>query len=171
MSLTSAIRAAVGGRTTRKRLEENKPEELEDDRQPDEAEDEDNNREAETDEEQAQASEDEPAAQEDEDQSGEYARGRKAERSRMSAILGSEKAEHNPNLAAHLAFNTSMSAKQALATLSASGAARSAPSLSGRMANRVPALGNGGAAPKAGSADERLIAHAKVRAASRKPQR
>lgn len=169
MSLASAIRAAVGGRNTRKRLEEDKPEELEDDLQPDEAEDDPENPDAETDPD-PDAEEEEPVA-DDEEKPGDYARGREAERSRMSAILGSAKAEQNPSLAAHLAFNTNMSAKQAVATLAASGSSRALSSLSGRMQGRVPALGNGGAAPKAGSADERLVAHAKARSASRKPQR
>lgn len=170
MSLASAIRAAVGGRNTRKRLEEDKPEDLEDDLKPDEAEDDPENPDAETDPD-PEADEDDPVANDDEEKSGDYARGRKAERSRMSAILGSAKAEQNPSLAAHLAFKTNMSVKQAVATLAASGSSRAAPSLSGRMQGRVPALGNGGAVPKAGSADERLIAHAKARSASVKPQR
>ncbi|WP_439273553.1 hypothetical protein [Pseudochrobactrum sp. HB0163] len=170
MSLARAIRAAVAGRNTRKRLEEDKPEEMEDDLMPDEAED---DPEAETDEEfdpaaeedETDASEDDPVANEDEEKSGDYARGRKAERKRMSAILGSSKADHNPSLAAHLAFNTNMSARQAIATLSASGAP-AGTGLGRRMQGRVPALGNGGAQPKAGTADERLIAHAKKRAAA-----
>lgn len=176
MSLARAIRAAVGGRNTRKRLEEDRPEDLEDDVQPDEAEDEENNPDAETDEDQQpDANEDDPVAEEDEDKPGEYARGRKAERKRMSAILGSAKADNNPSLAAHLAFNTNMNAKQAIATLSASGAAQSAPSLSGRMQGRVPALGNGGAKPTAGTPDQKLVAHAKARedarSAARNPRR
>lgn len=163
MSLARAIRAAVGGRNTRKRLEEDKPEDLEDDLKPDEAENDPENPDAEEDEEiQPEADEDEPVADEEE-KSGDYARGRKAERKRMSAILGSSKADGNPTLAAHLAFNTSMSAKQAVATLTASGASTTAPSLSGRMQGRVPALGSGGAKRTAGTADERLVAHAKAR--------
>ncbi|MDM7851854.1 hypothetical protein [Pseudochrobactrum kiredjianiae] len=162
MSLARAIRAAVGGRNTRKRLEEDKPEDLEDDLKPDEAEDDPENPDAEEDEEiQPEADEDEPVADEEE-KSGDYARGRKAERKRNSTILGSSLAERNPSLAAHIAFNTNMSAKQGLATLAA-GASTTAPSLSGRMQGRVPALGSGGAKRTAGTADERLVAHAKAR--------
>lgn len=170
MSLASAIRAAVGGRNTRKRLEEDKPEDMEDDLKPDEAEDDPENPDAETDPD-PEADEDDPVANDDEEKSGDYARGRKAERKRNSAILGSSLAERHPSLAAHIAFNTNMSAKQGFAALKAADASRASPSLSGRMQGRVPALGNGGAAPKAGSADERLIAHAKARTASVKPQR
>ncbi|MDP8249614.1 hypothetical protein [Pseudochrobactrum saccharolyticum] len=167
MSLARAIRAAVGGRNTRKRLEEDKPEELEDDLQPGEAEDDPENPDAETDDElDPDAEEDDPVANDDEEKSGDYARGRKAERKRMSAILGSAKADQNPSLAAHLAFNTNMSAKQAVATLAASATAHTGSSLSSRMQGRVPALGNGGSVPKAGTADERLIAHAKKRNAA-----
>lgn len=164
MSLARAIRAAVGGRKTNKRLEEDRPEDLENDLKPDEAKDDPENPDAEDDDEtKPDADDDQPVADDEEEKSGDYARGRKAERKRMSAILGSSKADGNPTLAAHLAFNTSMSAKQAVATLSASGTSQSAPSLSGRMQGRVPALGSGGGKPTAGTADERLVAHAKAR--------
>jgi len=144
MTLASAIRAAVGGRKSRSRLEDDKPEDLEDDVQPDEAEDDPDNPEAEDESDpKPDADEDEPVA-DDDDKPTEYARGRKAERKRMSAILGSAKADQNPSLAAHLAFNTNMSAKQALATLSAGAGGKQVNTLSGRMQGRVPALGNGG---------------------------
>lgn len=161
MSLARAIRAAVGGRKTNKRLEEDRPE---DDLKPDEAEDDPENPDAEDDDEtKPDADEDQPVADDEEEKSGDYARGRKAERKRMSAILGSSKADGNPTLAAHLAFDTNMNAKQAVATLAASVASHASPSLSGRMQGRVPALGSGGAKPTAGTADERLVAHAKAR--------
>ncbi|MBC8718193.1 hypothetical protein [Ochrobactrum sp. Marseille-Q0166] len=170
MSLTRAIRAAVGGRSMKSRLEEDKPEELEEEDRPEEAEDDENaDPSAEGDEDtKPEADEDEPVADEDKDE-GEYARGRRAERQRMSSILGSAQADGNPSLAAHLAFNTNMSAKNAIAALKASGpAASSTPSLSSRMNGRVPALGNGGGAAQPKTADAKLVAFAKNRAAARK---
>lgn len=171
MSLTRAIRAAVGGgRSLKSRLEEDKPEDLEDDERPDEAEDDENKDPAADGDEDTkpEADEDEPVAEEDKDE-GEFARGRRAERQRMSSILGCAQADGNPSLAAHLAFSTNMSAKNAIATLKASGpAASSAPSLSSRMNGRVPALGSGGGAAQPKTADAKLVAFAKNRAAARK---
>ena len=167
MSLSRAIRAAVTGRSLKSRLEEDKPEELEDDERPEEAEDEPQPEEAE-DEPKPEADEDEPVADEYKDE-GEFARGRRAERKRMSAILSCEQADGNPSLAAHLAFSTNMSAKNAIATLKASGPAASAKaSLSSRMNGRVPALGSGGVATQPKTADAKLVAFAKNRAAARK---
>lgn len=170
MSLARAIRAAVGGgRSMKSRLEEEKPEDLEDETRPeDEAEDEgDPDPQAEGDDEPVDADEDEPVSEDDKDQ-GEFARGRRAERKRMSTILGSSHAEANPSLAAHLAFSTGMSAKAAIGTLKASGASDSGkPSLSSRMNGRVPALGNGGSKSAPRTGDERLMAFAKSRAEAR----
>ncbi|MFD1197381.1 hypothetical protein ACFQ3K_03435 [Brucella gallinifaecis] len=167
MSLSRAIRAAVTGRSLKSRLEEDKPEELEDDERPEEAEDDPKPEEAE-DEPKPEADEDEPVADEDKDE-GEFARGRRAERKRMSAILSCEQADGNTSLAAHLAFSTNMSAKNAIATLKASGPAASAKaSLSSRMNGRVPALGSGGGAAQPKTADAKLVAFAKNRAAARK---
>nr|WP_278375024.1 hypothetical protein [Brucella anthropi] len=172
MSLARAIRAAVGGgRSMKSRLEEEKPEDLEDEPRPeDEAEDKDEtDPQAEDDEDKpADADEDEPVSEDDKDQS-EFARGRRAERKRMSAILGSSHAEANPSLAAHLAFSTGMSAKTAIGTLKASGASGSGkPSLSSRMNGRVPALGNGGSKSAPRTGDEKLMAFAKNRAEARR---
>ncbi|MBA8843670.1 Sec-independent protein translocase protein TatA [Ochrobactrum sp. RH1CCR137] len=172
MSLARAIRAAVGGgRSMKSRLEEEKPEDLEDETGPeDDAEDEGQTEpEAEEDEDKtADADEDEPVSEDDKDQ-GEFARGRRAERKRMSAILGSSHAETNPSLAAHLAFSTGMSAKAAIATLKASGTSGSGkPSLSSRMNGRVPALGNGGSKSAPRTGDEKLMAFAKNRAEARR---
>lgn len=171
MSLARAIRAAVGGgRSMKSRLEEEKPEDLEDETRPeDEAEDEgDPDPQAEGDDEPVDADEDEPVSEDDKDQ-GEFARGRRAERKRMSAILGSSHAEANPSLAAHLAFSTGMSAKAAIGTLKASGSSGSGkPSLSSRMNGRVPALGNGGSKSAPRTGDEKLMAFAKNRAEARR---
>lgn len=168
MSLASAIRAAVGGRVNSPRLEEQKPEDLEEENKPEEVEGDDPAPADDTDdEEKPEEIEGDDTAPADEKKDGEFAKGRKAERSRMAAILGSSKADANPTLAAHLAFNTGMSAKQAVATLSASASAPGAPGLAGRMQGRVPALGNGGNKPSALTGDAALIAHAKAQAAAR----
>ena len=74
-----------------------------------------------------------------------FAKGRSAERKRIGAILGSQKADANPALAAHLAFKTSDSAKKALATLEHGGASAGASGLAGRMGARAPSrTGRGG---------------------------
>ena len=93
-----------------------------------------------------------------------FARGRRAERARMAAILGDKAAEANPTLAAHLAFNTAMAADDALAALEAGGA----PKAHGRLRDRVAAsdgqtpLGNGGktGADAPSSSDRRAAARA-----------
>lgn len=171
MSLARAIQAAVGGRSMKSRLEEEKPEDLEDEHHEDDANDDeepDNNAEGDEDE-NPEADEDEVVGEEEEEKTGAFARGRKAEKSRMSAILGSNAADRNPSLAAHLAFKTSMSAKDAIATLKASGTNQAqSGNLASRMQGRVPALGNGGGASKSRSADDALVSFAKSRNASRK---
>ena len=170
MSLARAIRAAVGGRSMKSRLEDEKPEELEDDERPEDAEEDENADPAADDEDEPkpEADEDEPVA-DDEKEGGEYARGRRAERKRMSSILGCSHADGNPTLAAHLAFKTGMSAKSAISALRASGSAASTqPSLASRMNGRVPALGNGGVTTQPKTADAKLVAFAKSRAAARK---
>ncbi|MEI2299332.1 hypothetical protein [Ensifer sp. MJa1] len=67
-----------------------------------------------------------------------FAKGRRAERKRIGAILGSPRAEGNPSLAAHLAFKTADSPKKALATLKHGGAQASSGRLSDRMQARGP---------------------------------
>ena len=169
MSLASAIRAAVGGRAKKPRLEDERPEDLEDENKPEDAETEEEESAEEHEDENPEADEADLDVEDDKDDNSNYARGRKAERRRMSAILGSAKAEANPKLAAHLAFNTSMSARQAVATLSAAGGgAENRPSLAQRMQGRVPLVGNGGARPTAKTGDDALIAHAQSRAEARK---
>lgn len=177
MSLTSAIRAAVGGsRSMKSRLEDENPEEFENEDRPEDAEDDEDNlqddeqdNDAEGDDDTPDADEDDTVGEDDKDKTGAFARGRRAEKSRMSAILGSKAADRNPSLAAHLAFKTSMSAKDAVATLKASGGSQAqGGNLASRMQGRVPALGNGGGASKPRSADDALVMFAKNRNASRK---
>ncbi len=66
------------------------------------------------------ADDDDPDAEDDEDEmrgKSAVARARRRERARCAAIFGSRHAARNPALAANLAFNTSMSRKEALAVL------------------------------------------------------
>lgn len=171
MSLARAIQAAVGGRSMKSRLEEEKPEDLEEEHREDDAnDDEQHDNDAEGgEEEKPEADEDDVVTEDEDDKPNAFARGRRAEKSRMSAILGSNAADRNPSLAAHLAFKTSMSAKDAIATLKASGGSQAhGGNLASRMQGRVPALGNGGGASKPQSADDALVSFAKSRNASRK---
>lgn len=169
MSLAEAIRAAVGGRKTgaKARIEDERPEDLE----------EEENRDAEGDEDETEAEGDDPdtdaedgepdnAADDDGDEKSPearkaHARGRMAERTRMAAILGSAAAEANPGLAAHLAFSTSMKAAAALKTLSAASAGGQGKLAARMAAARQPRLGGGGDAPR----DARAATVAGVKAA------
>ncbi len=54
---------------------------------------------------------------EDDDDSDDVKKGRRAERKRAAAIFGSKYAAGRPDMAAHLAFNTNMSASEAISTL------------------------------------------------------
>ena len=124
-------------------------------------------------EEEAEGDEPEPPAQGDEPDDDEtmsaadrrsFAQGRRAERARMAAILGSEAAEANPPLAAHLAFNTAMAADDALAALKAGGVPKAKGNLRSRVqgaAGQTP-LGNGGktGADAPSSSDRRAAARA-----------
>lgn len=171
MSLARAIKAAVSGQSMKSRLEEEKPEDLEEEHREDDVnDDEQHDNDAEGDEdEKPEADEDDVVTEDEDDKPNAFARGRRAEKSRMSAILGSNAADRNPSLAAHLAFKTSMSAKDAIATLKASGGSQAqGGNLASRMQGRVPALGNGGGASKPRSADDALVMFAKNRNASRK---
>ncbi|KER01552.1 hypothetical protein QPK14_21545 [Photorhabdus temperata subsp. temperata] len=104
------------------------------------------------------AEEDDADAEEDDDKK----EGRRAERKRCAAIFGSKHAANRPDMAAHLAFNTRMSAREAISTLAAMGSV-SAPrraSLDERMqqAQQVR-LGPDARQPASGSV-EALVANA-----------
>lgn len=162
MSLAEAIRTAMGGRKNRAkaRLEDERPEEIEDEEEDGAASEEDET-EAEGDEPEEDAEGEDPdenAEDTDPEEEAEdektpdarkaHARGRRAERRRMASILGSTAAEANPGLAAHLAFGTSMKAPAALKALAAAGGGAKGK-LASRMASaRQPRLGGGAAAPK-----------------------
>lgn len=164
MSLASMIRRVAGGKP--RRMSDQDPAEMEeeddkkatdvdDDTQ---AEDEDPNKDAEDDKPDADADADtdddaDPAADEDEEadkdmpakEKAAFAKGRKAERKRIAAILGSKQAETNHGLAAHLAFRTADSPKKALAALKYGGATSAASGLADRMNARGPSrTGRGG---------------------------
>lgn len=164
MSLAAAIRLAVGGRKGRARLEDEHPEDIEDEDKP---EGEDEKPEDLEEEDKPEGEDEKPEDLEDEDKpEGEdddedkmsaserkaFARGRRAERRRMAAILGSASAEANPGLAAHLAFQSAMGVRGALSALAASGKS-AAGGLAARMAaSHQPRLGSDGGGKSARSA-------------------
>ncbi|MGO2334301.1 hypothetical protein [Providencia sp.] len=84
---------------------------------------------ADDDEEDPDAEEDEEA--EDDDDNKDVKKGRRAEQKRCAQIFGSKAAAGRPDMAAHLAFNTSLSASEAISTLKAMGSA-TAPQSNGR---------------------------------------
>jgi len=156
-SLMNAIRRATGGKP---RLEDDKTDDTEDDKtsaadSSDEPSDDDDKAEDQSDDEDDEDDKDEPDAddgKDDKDMSAAdraiFARGRKAERKRIGAILGSKAASANPSLAAHLAFATNDTAVKAVAALKAAGPAAAANGLSARMGNRGGSqLGRGGDKP------------------------
>ena len=88
--------------------------------------------------------EEEPAAEDDEEETPESA---KAERKRISAILQSKHAKGRGKLAKHLAFNTAMSAKDAVAALEASPQASADGGFQNAMGRvKNPSVGPGAAA-------------------------
>ncbi|WP_176414606.1 hypothetical protein [Photorhabdus luminescens] len=107
----------------------------------------------------AEDDDDDADAEEDDDDKKE---GRRAERKRCAAIFGSKYAAGRPDMAAHLAFNTRMSAREAISTLAAMGSV-SAPrrvSLDERMQqSQQVRLGPDARQPARGSV-EALVANA-----------
>ncbi len=91
---------------------------------------------------------DEPDAEEDDDNEEEMrgnsaaAGARRRERARCAAIFGSRQAGRNPQLAASLAFNTSLTRKEAIAVLESTPAA--SPIANTARADRNPRVGSGG---------------------------
>lgn len=170
MSMSAIIRAVAGG-PKKTRAEGGKPEDdMEDDIPEEEAEKSAPQDDAEGGEPEDEAEGDVPDEDaEDEGTDDEmsvsgraaFANGRKAERARIAAIMGSPSADANPKLAAHLAFMTSMGKTAALAALEAGGDTPSGK-LAGKMAAaNQPRLGGSattGSEPK--SAPERIQAAA-----------
>jgi len=77
---------------------------------------------------------------------------RRRERARCAAIFGSKAAGRNPVLAANLAFNTSMTRKEALAVLESTPASMATAEFAGGRAARNPGIGSG--APSANRAQQ-----------------
>ena len=84
---------------------------------------------ADDDEEDPDAEEDEDAQEDDDNK--DVKKGRRAEQKRCAQIFGSKAASGRADMAAHLAFNTSLSASEAISTLKAMGSA-TAPQSNGR---------------------------------------
>ncbi|MBH2890578.1 hypothetical protein I5Q39_02395 [Serratia marcescens] len=123
-----------------------------DDREPD-AEDDDDDKEKGKKAKSRRAEEDDEGAEEDENR--DVKKGRRAERKRCAAIFGSKHAAGRPDMAAHLAFNTRMSAREAIDTLATMGAVAPQPqgrkSLDARMRESEQArLGPDGDKPATG---------------------
>ncbi|NMT25038.1 hypothetical protein [Serratia marcescens] len=123
-----------------------------DDREPD-AEDDEDDKEKGKKANSRRAEEDDEDAEEDENR--DVKKGRRAERKRCAAIFGSKHAAGRPDMAAHLAFNTRMSAREAIDTLATMGAVAPQPqgrkSLDARMRESEQArLGPDGDKPATG---------------------
>lgn len=122
-----------------------------DDRKPD-AEDDDDDKEKGKKAKSSRAEEDDEDAEEDEN--SDVKKGRRAERKRCAAIFGSKHAAGRPDMAAHLAFNTRMSASEAIDTLATMGAVApvkiSRASLDERMQDEKVRLGPDGDKPSTG---------------------
>lgn len=99
---------------------------------------------AEDDEREDERAEDEEDDEEEMRGKSAVARARRRERARCAAIMGSKAAGRNVELAANLAFNTSMTRQEALAILRSSPAADSSSGRSQARAERNPRLGAGG---------------------------
>lgn len=100
----------------------------------------------------AAKADDDDDGDDDGDGDGKEKAARKSERARCAAIFAAPAAGTRPDMAAHLAFNTSMSAKAAIDMLgvAAAGSAPPARGLASRMANvAIPNVGAGAPAGKA----------------------
>ncbi len=100
------------------------------------------------------AEEDDDADAEEDDENRDVKKGRRAERKRCAAIFGSKHAAGRPDMAAHLAFNTRMSASEAIGTLATMGAVAPAKaarvSLDARMQSGQVRLGPDSSKPATG---------------------
>jgi hypothetical protein len=109
----------------------------------------------------AESEEDDPDAEDDNEdepdaENEDVKKGRRAERKRAASIFGSKYAASRPDMAAHLAFNTRLSASEAINTMKALGSGQSATqrvSLDSRMqAAQQVRLGPDAQQPAKGSA-------------------
>ncbi|MGO4743074.1 hypothetical protein [Serratia quinivorans] len=91
---------------------------------------------------------------EEDDENSDVKKGRRAERKRCAAIFGSKHAAGRPDMAAHLAFSTRMSASEAIGTLATMGAVTpmkaTRVSLDSRMQAEQVRLGPDGDKPSTG---------------------
>ncbi|RUR94714.1 hypothetical protein PB16LOC_01011 [Pectobacterium versatile] len=94
------------------------------------------------------------AEDDEDDENDDVKKGRRAERKRCAAIFGSKHSAGRPDMAAHLAFNTRMSASEAIDTLATMGVVapeKSAHvSLDERMQDEKVRLGPDGDKPSTG---------------------
>lgn len=90
----------------------------------------------------------------EDDENRDVKKGRRAERKRCAAIFGSKHAAGRPDMAAHLAFNTRMSAREAIDTLATAGPVSSTTSqrmsLDARMQAEQVRLGPDARSPASG---------------------
>lgn len=100
------------------------------------------------------AEEDDDADAEEDDENRDVKKGRRAERKRCAAIFGSKHAAGRPDMAAQLAFNTRMSASEAIGTLATMGTVAPAKaarvSLDARMQSEQVRLGPDSSKPATG---------------------
>lgn len=100
------------------------------------------------------AEEDDDADAEEDDENRDVKKGRRAERKRCAVIFGSKHAAGRPDMAAHLAFNTRMSASEAIGTLATMGTVAPAKaarvSLDARMQSEQVRLGPDSSKPATG---------------------
>lgn len=161
-ALTRSVLAAISGRKG-SRLEDERPEEIEDDEKVEGTED-DTSAEDDVSDTEGDTSDDDTSAETEEDETGDGKTSasavRRAEQGRIRSILMHPKAESNPGLAAELAFGSRFySAKEAGALLSSASAGGSR--LAGRMAGKSPTLGAG--TPGGGKATEKQAVISTVR--------
>ncbi len=157
-ALTRSVLAAISGKKG-SRLEDERPEEIEDDEKVEGTEDEDGVSDTDGD-----TSDDDTSAETEEEETDDGKASasavRRAEQGRIRSILMHPKAESNPGLAAELAFGSRFySAKEAGALLSSASAGGSR--LAGRMAGKSPTLGAG--SPGGGKATEKQAVISTVR--------
>ncbi|MDX0519162.1 hypothetical protein GOD47_32925 [Sinorhizobium medicae] len=162
-ALTRSVLAAISGKKG-SRLEDERPEEIEDDEKVEGTED-DTSAEDDVSDTDGDTSDDDTSAEgekEEEADDGKTSAStvRRAEQGRIRSILMHPKAEGNPGLAAELAFGSRFySAKEAGALLSSASAGGSR--LAGRMAGKSPTLGAG--TPGGGKATEKQAVISTVR--------
>ncbi|MGH0227884.1 hypothetical protein NKZ03_17485 [Sinorhizobium meliloti] len=153
-ALTRSVLAAISGKKG-SRLEDERPEEIEDEEKVEGTED-DTSAEDDVSDTDGDTSDDDTSAEGEKEEADDGKTSasaiRRAEQGRIRSILMHPKAESNPGLAAELAFGSRFySAKEAGALLSSASAGGSR--LAGRMAGKSPTLGAG--TPGGGKATEK----------------